>query len=86
MIPKPVLYKPANLRDNYGLLKQAGIEILGVSPDDAKSHKKFETKQQLPFTLLADPKHTAINAYGRVGRKTNVWQSLHGPAPHHFFD
>ena len=33
-----------NLRDNFGLLKQKGIVILGVSADDAKSHKKFASK------------------------------------------
>ena len=31
-----------NLRDNYGLLKRNGFEIVGVSPDDIKKHKKFK--------------------------------------------
>src|ERR1700755_624193 len=31
-----------NLRDNYGLLKNEGFEVIGVSPDDPKSHKKFD--------------------------------------------
>jgi len=53
-----------NLRDNYGLLKQHGFEILGVSPDDEKKHKKFEAKFDLPFTLLADPSHRIIDKYG----------------------
>ena len=69
-----------NLRDNYVSLKQAGIEILGVSPDDAKSHKKFETKQSLPFTLLADPKHIVIEAYGVWGEKQmfgNKYMGVH---------
>src|SRR6201989_3681966 len=43
-----------NLRDNYELLKQKGITILGVSPNDEKSHKKFEQKFSLPFTLVVD--------------------------------
>lgn len=69
-----------NLRDNYSLLKQNGIEILGVSPDDTKSHKKFETKQHLPFTLLSDPGHKIINAYGVWGEKQmfgNHYLGLH---------
>ena len=33
-----------NLRDNYGLLKKKGFEIIGISPDEEKSHKKFEEK------------------------------------------
>ncbi|MBO9563371.1 MAG: thioredoxin-dependent thiol peroxidase [Niastella sp.] len=53
-----------NLRDNYGLLKQAGFEVLGVSPDEEKKHKKFEAKYNLPFTLLADPEHKIIDKYG----------------------
>lgn len=58
-----------NLRDNYALLKKEGFDVLGVSPDDAPKHKKFETKFDLPFTLLADPKHTVIEKYGVWGMK-----------------
>lgn len=53
-----------NLRDNYGLLKREGFEVLGVSPDEEKKHKKFEAKYNLPFTLLADPGHHIIDKYG----------------------
>ena len=58
-----------NLRDNYALLKQNGLEVIGVSPNDEKSHKKFEAKFNLPFTLLADPDHAIINKYGVWGEK-----------------
>jgi peroxiredoxin Q/BCP len=58
-----------NLRDNFSLLKKEGFSILGISPDDEKSHKKFEAKFQLPFTLLADPEHTIIDKYGVWGEK-----------------
>ncbi len=40
-----------------------GAVILGVSKDSVKSHKKFEEKYQLPFTLLSDPDLVAIQAY-----------------------
>jgi thioredoxin-dependent peroxiredoxin len=53
-----------NLRDNYSLLKKNGFEVAGVSPDEAKKHKKFEAKYSLPFTLLADPSHTILEKYG----------------------
>ena len=53
-----------NLRDNYGLLKNEGFEVLGISPDDVSKHKKFETKFNLPFTLIADPDHKIIEKYG----------------------
>jgi thioredoxin-dependent peroxiredoxin len=58
-----------NLRDNYALLQQAGFAIVGVSPDDEKKHKKFETKYGLPFPLLADPDHRIIDKYGVWGEK-----------------
>lgn len=58
-----------NLRDNFPLLKKNGFEVLGVSPDDEKKHKKFEAKFQLPFTLIADPDHAIIDKYGVWGEK-----------------
>ena len=58
-----------NLRDNYALLRKEGFEVLGVSPDDSKSHKKFEQKFSLPFTLIADPDHKIIDSYGVWGEK-----------------
>ena len=53
-----------NLRDNYGLLKKNGFEVIGVSPDDERSHKKFEQKFSLPFTLIADGDHKILEKYG----------------------
>ncbi len=58
-----------NLRDNFSFLKKEGFAVLGVSPDEVTKHKKFETKFQLPFTLLADPDHTIIEKYGVWGEK-----------------
>ena len=58
-----------NLRDNYALLKQNGFIVLGVSPDDVKTHLKFEGKFNLPYTLIADPSHTIIDLYGVWGEK-----------------
>ena len=58
-----------NLRDNYSLLKQNGIVVLGVSPDDEKKHKNFEGKFNLPFTLIADEKKKIIDKYGVWGEK-----------------
>lgn len=58
-----------NLRDNYGLLKQHGFQVIGISPDDVDSHKKFEEKFSLPFRLIADPKRSIIEKYGVWGEK-----------------
>lgn len=59
-----------NLRDNHALLKREGFVVLGVSPDLPAKHKKFETKYNLPFTLIADPEHAIIDKYGVWGEKT----------------
>ena len=61
-----------NLRDNFGLLKNKGFTVIGISPDEIKKHKKFEEKFDLPFTLIADPKHTIIDKYGVWGEK-QLW-------------
>ena len=53
-----------NLRDNYGLLKKNGLEVIGVSPDNERSHKKFEKKFGLPFTLISDTEHKILEKYG----------------------
>ncbi|MFY9578870.1 MAG: thioredoxin-dependent thiol peroxidase [Gaiellaceae bacterium] len=57
-------------RDSYETYRQRGVEILGVSPDDVASHKKFKAKYQLPFTLLADPEHKTAEAYGVWGERS----------------
>ncbi len=53
-----------NLRDNYGLLKKNGFEVVGVSPDDEATQKKFETKYKLPFPLIADVSHDILEKFG----------------------
>lgn len=53
-----------NLRDNFGVLKKNGIEVVGVSPDDAARHKRFEERNKLPFTLIADTDHVILEKYG----------------------
>ncbi|HEY9705732.1 MAG TPA: peroxiredoxin, partial [Allocoleopsis sp.] len=43
-----------NFRDDNSLYKKKGAVVLGISTDDIKSHKKFQEKYSLPFTLLSD--------------------------------
>lgn len=48
-----------------GSIKDFGdVQVVGVSPDSVKSHKKFETKHNLGFTLLADEEKSLIQACG----------------------
>jgi peroxiredoxin Q/BCP len=53
-----------DFRDNYQSLSSKGFEVIGVSTDDEKSHKKFETKFELPFTLVADTDKEIVEKYG----------------------
>ena len=67
-----------NLRDNYEGLLSRGFAIIGVSPDDEKSHGKFRSKFDLPFSLIADPLRTIINAYGTWGEKSMYGRTYEG--------
>ena len=57
------------IRDVYGEFERAGAVVLGVSPDDERSHVKFKQKYDLPFTLLADTDHSVAEQYGVWGEK-----------------
>ena len=58
------------IRDAYGDFEKEGAVVLGVSPDDERSHGKFRDKYDLPFTLLADTDHRVAEQYGVWGEKT----------------
>lgn len=51
-------------RDQLPAYDQSGAAILGVSLDDAESHRAFVAKYNLPFKLLVDPEATLAKAYG----------------------
>jgi len=67
-----------NFRDNISKFKELNAEVLGVSVDDAESHKSFKEKENLNFTLLADPdkevtkKYGVLNTFGVASRVTFV--------------
>lgn len=67
-----------NFRDDYSQYTQAGVVILGVSPDSPKNHIKFKEKYHLPFTLLADEAHKVCELYGVWGRKKMMGREYDG--------
>ncbi|PHN03166.1 thioredoxin-dependent thiol peroxidase [Flavilitoribacter nigricans] len=67
-----------NLRDNYSELKNAGFELLGVSPDSERKHQNFIKKFSLPFPLLADTEQETLQAYGVWGPKKFMGRSYIG--------
>ena len=54
---------------DYKKFKNAGVEIVGISPDDEQSHKKFGEKMKVPFILLSDTKTEVAKKFGVWGKK-----------------
>lgn len=67
-----------SFRDAFAEYKEAGVVVLGVSPDDSESHRKFATKYNLPFTLLADEGHHVAELYGVWGKKKRFGREYEG--------
>jgi peroxiredoxin Q/BCP len=59
-----------DFRDNLGVLADAGLTVLGISPDTPAKLAKFRDKEKLNFPLLADPDLAVHKAYGTYGEKT----------------
>jgi thioredoxin-dependent peroxiredoxin len=66
------------IRDAHGEFERAGAVVLGVSPDDERSHVKFREKYDLPFTLLADTEHAVAEEYGVWGEKSYMGRKYMG--------
>lgn len=64
--------------ERYPQFTEKGAVVLGVSKDSVASHKKFEEKYGLPFTLLADPELAAIQAYDVWQEKKNYGKTYMG--------
>ena len=67
-----------NYRDLYPQFMEKGAVVLGVSKDSVESHKRFEEKHGLPFTLLSDTDLSVITTYDvlRLGKDGNPTKSL----------
>lgn len=59
-----------SFRDADEIYAEKGIKVFGVSTDSEKSHQKFISKYNLPFTLLADTEKKIVNDYGVYGEKS----------------
>ena len=67
-----------NFRDNLSMLVSRGAVVLGVSPQDVKTHVKFKEKYSLTFPLLADTDHVVAEKYGVWGTKYNYGREYMG--------
>jgi len=87
-----------DFRDNLNVLRDAGLTVVGLSPDQPAKLRKFREMHDLPFTLLSDPDHRVLEAYGAWGEKklygktvTGVIRSTvvvdaHGRVEHAFYN
>ena len=64
--------------ERYPQFTEKGAVVLGVSKDSVASHKKFEEKYGLPFTILSDPELVAIQAYDVWQEKKNYGKTYMG--------
>jgi peroxiredoxin Q/BCP len=71
-------------RDQYLTIEERNAVVLGVSPDGQKSHAKFRSKYELPFTLLVDEDHQIAEAYGVWGEKSMMGKKYMGVIRSHF--
>ena len=71
-------------RDHYPVIEEKNAVVLGVSPDNEKSHRSFKTKYNLPFTLLVDTDHAVADAYGVWGEKSMYGKKYMGIIRSHF--
>ncbi len=53
-----------DFRDNFPKFKKLEVKVFGVSKDSLKSHDKFTSKYELPFTLISDPEGAICEAFG----------------------
>lgn len=67
-----------SFRDNFEQFTERGITIIGISKDSVRSHKKFQEKHQLPFTILSDTSTETIQAFGAWGEKKFMGKAYMG--------
>ncbi len=67
-----------DFRDNLAELNEAGIDVIGISPDKPAKLAKFRDNEELTFPLLSDPERTTLTAWGAFGEKTMYGKKVQG--------
>jgi len=67
-----------DFRDNLRDLNDAGLDVVGISPDKPEKLAKFRDNQQLTFPLLSDPDKKVLKAYGAYGEKKMYGKTVEG--------
>lgn len=58
-----------DFRDSLAELNEAGLDVIGISPDKPEKLAKFRDRDGVNFPLLSDPDKTTLTAYGAFGEK-----------------
>ena len=67
-----------DFRDNLSELNDAGLDVIGISPDKSEKLAKFRDKEKLTFPLLSDPDRKVLTAWGAYGEKTMYGKTVQG--------
>jgi peroxiredoxin Q/BCP len=67
-----------DFRDNLAELNDAGLDVVGISPDKPEKLAKFRDKEGLTFPLLSDPDRSVLTAWGAYGEKTMYGKTVQG--------
>ncbi|CRK49190.1 putative Peroxiredoxin [Rhodococcus sp. RD6.2] len=67
-----------DFRDNLAELNEAGIDVIGISPDKPAKLAKFRDNEELTFPLLSDPERATLTAWGAFGEKTMYGKKVQG--------
>ena len=67
-----------DFRDSLSAWREAGYEVVGISPDPQTAIARFAEKETLPFPLLSDAEHTVMEAWGAWGEKKNYGRVVIG--------
>ena len=67
-----------DFRDNLVVLNEAGLDVVGISPDKPEKLAKFRDAQALTFPLLSDPDKKVLTAWGTFGEKKMYGKTVQG--------
>lgn len=67
-----------DFRDNLAELNDAGLDVIGISPDKPEKLAKFRDKENLTFPLLSDPDRKVLTEWGAFGEKTMYGKTVQG--------
>jgi peroxiredoxin Q/BCP len=67
-----------DFRDSLAQLNEAGLDVIGISPDKPEKLAKFRDAEGLTFPLLSDPDRSVLTAWGTFGEKTMYGKTVQG--------